>query len=262
MNNFQEPSKGAFIRLLNLFPLRSLKAQWPEERGSKEDISISVLNSLSISNIDDFILSHFGSCKQHIYVLAHNEHVKSFPDINFSFAQKISKASNEKHIEILFLANQEYNVLLKNPWSEETLDFLWPIKIDVYEKYLTIKFVTLEKKISSYIGGETHFVTDKSLSERGIINALLNHFKEGSYPEVLDLHAGVKHLWDDDLVDSIRVNYKKSLSKASEAMDPDITLKQSDPDLYAVVSESPLYKTLLKNTGFDITGEVFSVDPG
>jgi hypothetical protein len=78
-----------------------------------------------------------------------------------------------------------------------------------------------------------------------------------------DLHKGTKKLWQGGFMDSVRVDYKKPMSKASETMDEDKTIKEHDPDLYEVLQTSPLLNSISAiRPDQNCTVSVFSAKPG
>ena len=165
-------------------------------------------------------------------------------------------------VRMLYVIRFEYSIVLRNPLQEAQVTFLWPLQLDFTKDHLTVRFVTLEKNIGSYVDGRSYYVDRKSTEEKAVLQALREATAPNLNLEVLDLHRGVKKLWSEGSIDSSRARYKKAYSTSSEAMDEDLLIKEHDPNLYAILMESPLYNTLFRviNLG-DSSVSVFSVAP-
>jgi hypothetical protein len=244
-------------RLLELYPISTLRGQWNRE-GTKAELCFSVAGEAPRQEIIDFTQTYLGCCRQHVYIYSHAIDIDHLPDIAIPDAVKVSESHDANQRQLFYLVRFSYIVVLRDPLEETELRFLWPVRFDFTKDHLAVKFVTLEKAIGTYFEGRTYYVSRRSLDERTILRAL-----EESIPlEVTDLHAGVKQLWDDGKIDSPRAKFKKAISTSDEAMDEDRFIREHDPELYEIVKESPLFNTLfhvMPEHGLEPT--VFSVDP-
>ena len=76
-----------------------------------------------------------------------------------------------------------------------------------------------------------------------------------------DLNKGIKKLWADGYIESIRSRFKKQYSTSSETMDEERGIKEHYPDLYAIMQEAPLYTTLFEVNDEENSVGIFSADP-
>jgi hypothetical protein len=240
-------------RLLELFPLARLRQVWPAIKASKEELCHEVAETVERRKIIAFVNRHISCCKQHVYVFTIDiggEFV--FPSLIGETAQQVATADRS-----LYMTRSINRVVLGNPVEEITLEFLWPIRVELVQGYVLVRFVVVEKNIGSYVE-RPYYISDRGADENDIVKALAQSLN--LIPA--DLHKGVKRLWADGVVDSHRTKYKKSKSLESEAMDEALGIREHNPDLCEVLSESPLYNTLftIRNDP-EVTVEVFSVDP-
>jgi hypothetical protein len=150
-----------------------------------------------------------------------------------------SIAGAEPHA--LYLARVTYTVVLSDPFAQTTLDFLWPIRLDVIGQQLLVRFVVLENNLASYVPKQRSVVRDKrNLEEDDILDSL----KTALQLTAVDLNKGVKALLAKDFMDARRTQYKKTNSTASEAMDEQRGIKKDNPDVYEQMKKAPLHLTL------------------
>ena len=121
----------------------------------------------------------------------------------------------------LYVVRSTYSVVLRDPLEEATLDFLWPVRIEVIAGHLLVRFIVLEKNLGSYFE-RPYYVGDRSAEEKSVLQDVFSQI--GELPAA-DLHAGVKALWAEGFMDSIRTQYKKPISTASETMDEERGIK-------------------------------------
>ena len=122
-----------------------------------------------------------------------------------------------------------------------------------------LQITIVERDIGSYFEGRTVIKTERSLSEDDIVLSLQQNL-EGLTS--LDLHKGIKELWEQDLIDTQNIRWKKPKSTTSEAMDEPCTLKSDYPHVYKEIQNQPLFKTSFKFLK-DVDKYVshFAVDP-
>jgi hypothetical protein len=240
-------------RLLELFPIANLRENWAEIKGSKDELCQAVAEKRDVAAISKFIDENLTCCRQHVHIFSHAGDVQALPAGVPGGEQVINQAG----VHALYVVRTEYNVVLKDPLEEATLEFLWPVRIEIGPQHLIIRFVVLEKNLGSYFD-RPYYLGGKTVDEDTLLLELL---KAGAL-STTDLHKGVKKLWDDGFMDSPRAKYKKAISIASEAMDEEKGIKEYNPELYEILQDAPLFNTLFQipeNKGCTVS--VFSVDP-
>lgn len=249
-------------RLLELFPVAALKQEWEEhKKGTKEEVCFAAATERDISRIVTFLNDHLSCCRQHVYIYSNENRSGSIPTVTLPEGEIISETKTASGVQRLYLVKLKYNVVLKNPLEEASLEFIWPISVEFTEKHLIVRFVTLEKNISTYFEGRSYYMDGRSAEEKTILQDVMNSI--GAQLTQTDLHKGVKKLWADGFMDSPKTQYKKSISTASEAMDEEKGIKEFNPDLYALVTDSLLLNALFivtpREDGFSLTA--FSMEP-
>jgi hypothetical protein len=229
-------SEQDLVRLLDLFPVKCLKEAWPDKKGTKEEICKELAGERELERIAKFLDDYFNFCKQHVHVFK----VDSATIPNSAGAAKLIRKATGAEPHGLYTARVKYTVVLRDPFQETTVDFLWPLRIDIIGKQqLLLRFVVLEKDIGTRVNRPV-IRADRSLDEPDIIEPLQQELDFAG----LDLNKGVKKLWSTDYMDARRTNYKKPNSTAWEAMDEARGIKKDNPELYALLMRSPLYDTL------------------
>lgn len=252
MRIVQQASIDDRKRLLELFPIANLREAWAY-KGTKQEICYAAAADTSeaqISKIVNFVDDNFSSCKQHVYVFAHNGEAQLPTEIADGEIVLQRNGTNA-----LYLARVKYVVVLRDPLEETTLEFLWPVRVDLSPSYLTVRFIVLEKNTSSYFQRPA-YVAGKSLVEKTVLAG----FQNGQLVPA-DLNRGIKKLWADGYIESTRSNFKKQYSTSTETMDEERGIKEHYPDLYAIMQESPLYTTLFDVNDDQNGVETFSADP-
>ena len=227
MSLLKSSSDHEVQRLLEMFPLATLKAYWPElKHGTKAELCGEIASQRNVKLITEFLATHVSCCKQHVYIRSREIKPKSIPSINLGAGTKIW----EDGTDTLHVLQVVYDVSLANPVEEATLTFLWPVTVSWTDKHLIVRFVTLEKNVKTYFENRSPLLRSRSIDEEPVLSVI---GKQAGNPSIADLHKGIKKLWADDFVDGIRVQYKKSSSTASEFMDPEKRIKECYPALYA-----------------------------
>lgn len=228
-------SEQELIRLLELFPIKSLREAWPNTKGTKDELSKEIAIQRDLEPIADFVDANFNLCKQHVYVLGTNT-PKLPPGADVAVMVK-KAAGAEPHA--LYVARVEYAVVLRNPFEEITLPFLWPFRVDLIGKHFLLRFVVLEKNLATYLNRPL-VKADRSLDEENVLES----FGANLALKAVDLNKGVKKLWAADFMDARRAQYKKPNSTATEAMDEARGIKKDNLDIYKLIVKVPLYETL------------------
>jgi hypothetical protein len=232
-------------RLLDLFPATNLWRQWPDVPiiTTKEELSLAIATQGDFPRIVTFLEENFSACKQHVYIFASDMEIQELP---------AKPEGSERMIYLdaigaqaaLYLARVQFKVVLTDPPEATTIDFLWPFKIEVFEGHVIARFVILEKKLASYFS-RTPYGIKRSVEEAQIVAAIV----ESLNLKPVDLHKGIKALWDNGFMDAIFLEFKKSQSKSSETMDKQKGLRATDPALYESVKNKPLLSA------------IFAIDP-
>ncbi|MBZ5493674.1 MAG: hypothetical protein LAO76_22375 [Acidobacteriia bacterium] len=247
----QQASTDDRKRLLELFPVTNLRHNFQVKgtRATKEEICFAAAGDNSaqqIAKVAKFVDDHLCCCKQHVYVFSQDGPVALPNDV----------ADGEKVLDggrhALYLSRAKYSVVLRDPLEETTLEFLWPIRIEIHGQYLVLRCVVLEKNVTSYFDERPAYVAGKTLTEKTIL--------AGIGMNQADLNKGIKKLWADGFLESSRSNFKKPFSLSSETMDEAKGIKEHYPEVYAIMQESPLYTTLFQVAEKNSVAE-FSADP-
>ncbi len=248
----QDASIQDIKRLLELFPLSKLKEHWPFLKGTKDEICFAVAETRDADAISSFVDENLSCCKQHIYVFQRPNDLIAVPNA-------VDGADRILHVDgarSLFLIRVRYDVLLRDPLEETSVEFLWPVRLDLSEHNIVVRFVVLQKNMSAYFD-RSHYVAGRSSEEEDVVRQIA----QAHQLEIADLHKGIKKLWDEGFMDSPKAQYKKPISTASEAMDEEKGIREHNPELYEVLCESPLFRTMFVISADRGGTEVFFVDP-
>ncbi len=249
---FHDASVQDIKRLLELFPISRLKQAWPDIKGTKDEICYAIADGRDTDAISDFIDKNLSGCKQHVYVFSRPTDLTELPD-SIGDGERIL---NKDDLRALFLIRVRYNVLLRDPLEEAYIEFLWPVRLDITDNNVVVRFVVLQKNMGAYFD-RSHYVAGRTSEEEDVIAAIAKKYDLS----VADLHKGIKKLWDEGFMDSPRAQYKKPISTASEAMDEEKGIREHNPELYETLCESPLFRTMFVISPGHGGTEVFFVDP-
>jgi len=216
-----------------------VRRAWPRLKGSKEELCQAVADRRNYEEITNFIDENFSCCKQHVFIYSHGEDLKNPPQ-TIPGGEQIRQT---RAAYSLYLAESSFKVVLEDPFEIVTIDFLWPIRIDITKDHLLVRFVTLQKNLATYFD-RSHIGSRRTVDERAILRSLTAHAIEAE-----DLHKGVKKLWDDGFMDASRAKYKKPNSTAWEAMDQAKGIKAHNPALYRTLQSAVLHDMLFKVLG-------------
>jgi hypothetical protein len=224
-------------RLLELFPLAVFREVRHDLKGTKDEVCYSVAEQSTPDQIVAFIRAHIGRCKQHVYIFNRNPNERAQLPEAVSGGEK-AFSDQEGTGEAIYIIRTSYSVVLKDPLEETELEFLWPIKVQIKPNHLIVRFVALEKDVSSYFERQC-YVVRRSIQEKTVLQDL-----GLTNAERTDIHKGIKALWDAGFMDSPRTKFKKPKSMASEAMDEELGIKEHNPELYETLLDSVLLQTL------------------
>jgi hypothetical protein len=219
-------------RLLELFPVTIIRSTWSEIKGSKSDICSAAAEGRAADELLKFVAQHLSTCKQHVYVFDRTDKTQ-LPKELFGAEGYFPNADTG-----IYVIRTTFTTLLRDPPEETTIDFLWPVAIELRDKYVVLRLVSLEKNLSSYFERPC-YVADRSIDERNVLQSVYQN--TGG---ITDLHKGIKKLWQEAVIDSPRAKYKKPKSMASEAMDEELGIREHNPELYLILAESVILNAL------------------
>jgi hypothetical protein len=253
-----EASRVELSRLLNLYPVHALRVHWAF-KGKKDEIIDQIIRQADWRKIKEFLDAYLTCCKQHVYLFSHENDPAELPRFRIPDAEKEHDVSEGTTRRVLYVAKLEYRVIFTDPLREETLTFLWPLRMDFTSKNLVIRFITMEKDLSTYVKEPSKTVS-RSLTE----SKVLDHLQQSLNLTRLNINRGLKHLWDADRIDGLLAKFQKSESTQTETMHGTKGLKQTYPNLYREVKNAPLssvvFKTLQKEGDKPTGVSSFSAD--
>jgi hypothetical protein len=248
---------GEVERLLDLFPVANLRETWHDvEALTKTPLCTAVANSQPRGEIASFLETAFGCCKQHVHLFEREGKQLELPDA----IEGGEKIRNLTARSALYLAKSRTTVVLTEPHQDGAIDFLWPVKILATGKHVIVSLVILEKDIASYFPRRA-LVNTTGLSEDAIVDGVMRDMGLTA----LDVHKGVKALWDAKYMDCHYTKYRKAKSAANEIVDKTETkgIRENDAPLYAVLRTAkmrqsvfhidPSQKTSVDHFGVDLT---------
>ena len=238
-----EATPLALSRLLNLYPVSSLKDKWPQHR-KKDEILAWVVENADRKEIREFLNEYLSCCKQHVHLFSHKNDVRNLPRFRIPEAEKVAEPKVGVAQSLFYVAEVEFHVVFTNPLGEDRIKFLWPMRLEFSREHLVVRFVMMEKNVRTYFPNALSSRTvGRSLSE----TAILGHLKEVLTELVpLDINKGIKHLWNADRIDSIKMKYRKSKSMATESMDAGAGIKKTYPEQYKELIKRPLHDGTFK----------------
>jgi hypothetical protein len=243
-------------RLLALYPVSALKEKWPKHK-RKDKILDWVPANISLKEIKDFLDEYFSSCKQHIYLFTHKKDIDDLPGFRIQGGEKISDEKRGDKRYLLYLAEMIYHDDFTDPLREDKIAFLWPICLEFSKDNLILRFVTMEKDVSSY------FDEPSKTSSRNPTEALIvAHLESVLGLTVLDINKGIKHLWEVDRFDGTLNRFTKAKSVRTETMKPGYGFKKDYADDYETLKLTPLGPAVfLMAEGNDYSFDRFTSDP-
>jgi hypothetical protein len=235
-------------RLLKLFPVKFIKQHFNIDANYQPEIINNIIQSNTPLAIKRFSLNSINSTKQHIYLFTlssrFNRNTFNPEILSLNIINEIASANN---YEFQCLPTVNYEVIVLNPFEELTIQYYQPTVIIFNNRQLIVKCTILEKSLSYLFNTNRKIVDVNKNNDEDINIGELLHCLEDSYsPVPTDINAGLKYLWDADMVDSKNAKWKKARSFATEAMDEGYTLKMQYPDVYEALINAPLNKTIFK----------------
>src|SRR5581483_889270 len=221
-------------RLLELFSVANLRAEWPDIKGTKEEICFTVAESKDYERISTFVQGHLNCCKQHVYAFTLPGSA-ALPEMVQGHGPVLNHGSRS-----LFVLRVRYDIVLRDPLEETTIEFLWPMQLEITEDktHALLRLVVLEKGVTQYFDRPC-YVPSRSIEEKDVLSQI-DSWASGR----VDLHKGIKTLWGNGFMDSSFAKLKKALSMASEIMDEELGIREHNPELYGQVADNTLLSAL------------------
>lgn len=235
-------------RLLNIFPVASLRSEFGIGGRTKMDVIDRVVTEVDILSITQFVEHSMDLTKQHVHLFEHD--VARLGDLPRSVLtsfdpEKLTRSRGS--IEFFYLVPLEYRYVAGSPPEEGVLEFPWPVRLVFRADVLEVHLTTMEKDLESYLEGlQPIYSVRRNLENRDILRDL----KETLAPDIslapLDINRGVKRLWATNIIDAPRAAWKSAVSTKTDAMDGEYLMKRDDPTEYAQAIRCPLLKTIFK----------------
>lgn len=257
--------QDTLYRLLNLYPIEALKANWELKGKTKNDVITEILSIAKETQIFTFCKSFQEVTKQHLFLFGNDaKAVRSFPNPLLSeFVATDSKRISDR-IQEFYLVPVTFKVVVGPPYRDIELKFLWPVSILVEPELVIVTLTILEKKIDAYVpAGETALNTQRDLDEDSILTMLEDGLPNTVTLTELDLNKGIKKLWRSGKIDAPFARWKPDKSTVTQTMDGNYLLKRDDPDAFEKAIKEPLLKTLFVLVYPDVAERSthFSVSP-
>ena len=194
----------------------------------------------------------YGRCKQHVYLMQSWTKNLPIPESPFPDADHVT---TDKQKRQLFLSKVRWKVLLANPFEEAFVELLWPMRIHHHKDARLISFVVLEQDVQLFFEGATILTQRRMVEEQHFVEVLL---PSGLVPQPFD--KGTKELLKGDKVDAFRSTFKKSRSTTTEAVDRQLGIRRTNPDLYQEML-LPMHKTMSRvEASLESSAKVFQAD--
>jgi hypothetical protein len=235
-------------RLLKLYPVKIVKGQFDVDSTTQAEQLPEITSKYSEQSIVDFAIDNIGYTKQHTYIYRLDSNFNKTGFVRSSFPLEVKKAFIEGgNFIIICFPIVEYDIALLDPYREVTIQFYQPTRITVNDRTVVVQTTIMEKKPVHYFSADIKAVElRKRNDEDNFIGDILTYFSLSHRVEVCDINRGIKKLWEDDIIDSKHVRFKKATSMTTEAMDEGYTVKVQYPDIYTQITTSPLSKTVFK----------------
>lgn len=244
--------KDLIHRLLRLLPVVELKKLVKDPKGKNQIILIQeIQNFMTLDQIKSELVKNYGYLKQHVYIFS----------LGGTLSTKVIHGLIEGHFNSSITKNyffKKYIYKVKaidnRPNGSttgvlETIDvvFLQPCSTEIRNNCLIIGFTILEKSLNSYLPQHRIYEGISDEDEDSIVSKIES--KLNGAIQRLDINKGVKWMWENDIIDSKYVTFKRTSSTTREVMDEDLTFKNSYPIDYKEVLNSPLQNTIFRVLG-------------
>jgi hypothetical protein len=248
----QDASTVQVARLLALFPVSRLRQTWPDVGAeTKEALCQAVASERPREQITNFVDTNFGCAKQHVYVFDRPKGA-DLPE-TITDGEKVTAIATRA----LYLTKHTRAVVLRDPLEQTSITFLWPVRVERIGQYVIVRFVILEKDISSYFDRRI-YPGQRGTDEKDILSSISAELDLVRS----DLHKGTKKLWDEDFFDAHSTRYRTPRSVASEAMYDEKGIKANNSEPYDKLQTCPMGPLICRiPPGRKLTVTAFSIDP-
>ena len=248
-------------RLLSLYPVALLRSYFEPEQRGKEDVVEELVAKTTQTQINEFVASQMGCTKQHVYLLEPPAGGELPNDFQLGVASAEIVQAPHGNDEIIYALKVSYEVTLRDPPEQleiQTLQFKQPLSISVWPSAVVVRFTMLEKDLRFHFRERRPAVAAPSTSEESVLAMIRSQLA----CEPMDINAGIKTLWNADVIDAIHLRYKRDLSTSTETMDEEHTLKAEYQDRYEEAMEAPLLRSAFRFMDTTSTSvKHFSTDP-
>lgn len=231
------------VNLLELFPVGTIKDHWPK-KGHKVDVAKDVVASEKRSSIVEFVNQYLSCCKQHIYVFSHENEIKKLPTAGKGAGERVVEKQGKNEGSALFLYWAHFSAVLKKPYEDAKLKFLWPFRFEYTKSAAIVRLVVIEKNLSAHFGDREYVGAKKETDEAVLISSMLNTLD--SPLSKADLHKGIKKLWKDYSIDCVRVTYQDPDATESTKMNEEGGIREKKPQLYEALLKVPFLDAKFK----------------
>src|SRR5207245_9980493 len=97
-------------RLLELFPIATLRAVWPDIQGTKDEVCHAIGEKQPIDQIVNFADEHLGCCKQHVYIFRKQQGAPALP-ITVLEGEPVRQVPGGEHPHALYVTRSVNRVV-------------------------------------------------------------------------------------------------------------------------------------------------------
>lgn len=256
-------TKQGLSRLLNIYPVDLLKAEFDVQGRRKEDVIETIIKKASEQEVLKFSKGNQDVTRQHVFIFENKpQTLRGFPKPALSDYVPVFTKYERERIEEFYAIEVEYTVVVGPPYRDLTLKFLWPVSVLAETQYTRVTFTILEKNVDAYLGtNERAINTKRNLDEESILSVLISSLPDTLALARADINKGVKKLWADDKIDSVASRWKEARLTMTSTMDKKYLLKRDEPEKYKDAIKAPLLKTLFVALTKDDFPAQFAVEP-
>ena len=240
--DFTNSRESLGMRLLTLQPVELLRAEYGETGVGRNLLRRIVRHNPHDDVVENFF-RNFGYCKQHVYILRHNTPLtnvpKGFLTDKIRHHNIARDQSSRYESEYLIEMNYQFLEVVNNSNSDKFLKHYWPVKIVLTPNMIQVRVVIMEKSMRN---SSNLIFRGRDLEEERIVSQVCSNTNVTEPNRVVDLTRGIKYLWENNDIDSLKVEHKNSSSVDTARMDTGLTYKQSYPEEYERIKTQPLKK--------------------
>lgn len=221
-----------------MFPVKILKDRWSGAKGTKDAVCSTIAADAKWSEIIDFVDRYFGCCKQHVHVLKQDSPIRKLPTAGTSSGERVLERIEKNHGSGLYFFWAEFTAVMTEPYEKTTLKFIWPLRLDFDKDAVLVRLVILEKNLKAHLKDRDFVAAQKVTDEENIVGSVIGGLE--CHVSGIDLHKGIKKLWQQDVIDCIRVRHKEPYSLNITIMDEERGIRETNPELYQTLLKSSL----------------------